>query len=58
MRAVAVPVLGHRLVLQDGGYGMAVMDHARRLVAGILDQVAVPRAERRTAVGGFMRHER
>ena len=58
VRAVAVPVLGHRLVLQDGGYGMAVMDHARRLVAGILDQVAVPRAERRTAVGGFMRHER
>ena len=58
VRAVAVPVLGHRLVLRDGGYGMAVMDHARRLVAGILDQVAVPRAERRTAVGGFMRHER
>ena len=58
VRAVAVPVLGHRLVLQDGGYGMAVMDHARRLVAEILDQVAVPRAERRTAVGGFLRHER
>ena len=58
VRAVAVPVLGHRLVLRDGGYGMAVMDHARRLVAEILDRVAVPRAERRTAVGGFMRHER
>ena len=58
VRAVAVPVLGHRLVLQDGGYGVAVMEHAKRLVTEILDQVAVPRAEQRTAVGGFMRHER
>lgn len=38
VRAVAVPVLGHRTVLQDGGYGMAVMDHARRLVTEILDR--------------------
>ena len=55
---MAVPVLGHRLVLQDGGYGMAVMDHARRLVTEILDQVAVPRAEQRTAIDGFVHRAR
>ncbi|MBS5400655.1 MAG: MoxR family ATPase [Bifidobacterium sp.] len=58
VRAVAVPVLGHRLVLQDGGYGVAVMEHAKRLVTEILDQVAVPRAEQRTAIDGFVHRAR
>ncbi|KAB8286727.1 MoxR-like ATPase [Bifidobacterium ramosum] len=46
VQALAVPVLAHRLVLDNAGYGFASMDRARRVVADVVDAVPVPRSDR------------
>ncbi|NMM94628.1 AAA family ATPase [Bifidobacterium oedipodis] len=42
--ALAVPVLAHRLVLDDAGFGSATLDRSRALIADIVAATAVPRA--------------
>ena len=44
VQAVAEPVLAHRLVLEDMGYGTAVMAQSRRIIAALLAEIPVPRA--------------
>ncbi|MBT1160548.1 MULTISPECIES: AAA family ATPase [Bifidobacterium] len=46
VQALAVPVLAHRLVLDNAGYGFSSMERARRLVADLVGTVAVPRPDR------------
>lgn len=58
VRAIAVPTLSHRLVLDGGGYGMPVRARARRLVDSLVRSIAVPRADDAGTVGLFSRHRR
>lgn len=46
VQALAVPVLAHRIVLADAGYGFASMGRARDVIAGLVSDVPVPRPER------------
>ncbi|WP_241217092.1 AAA family ATPase [Bifidobacterium goeldii] len=45
VQAVAVPVLAHRLVLSETGYGLSSMEHARAVIDDIVDRTPVPRAD-------------
>lgn len=44
VQALAQPVLAHRLVLRETGFGTSAMAHARALVADIVNDISVPRA--------------
>ncbi|MBT1173930.1 MoxR family ATPase [Bifidobacterium sp. LC6] len=44
VRPLAVPVLAHRLVLDDAGFGSGNLDRARAIIADIVAGAAVPRA--------------
>lgn len=46
VQALAVPVLAHRLVMEDAAYGVSPMASARDVVNGIVGELAVPRAGR------------
>lgn len=46
VQAVAGPVLAHRLVLEDAGYGTSALDSARRVIGRVIDSVPVPRVTR------------
>ena len=46
VQALAVPVLAHRLVLDNAGYGLSSMDRARQIIADLVGTVPVPRPDR------------
>ncbi|MBW3092384.1 MoxR family ATPase [Bifidobacterium sp. 82T10] len=46
VQSLAVPVLAHRLVLDNAGYGTTSMEGARRVIRAIVDAVPAPRAGR------------
>lgn len=46
VQALAVPVLAHRLVLDNAGYGFSSMDRARRFVDDLVGDIPVPRPDR------------
>ncbi|WP_140492741.1 MoxR family ATPase [Bifidobacterium sp. UTBIF-78] len=43
VQSLAVPVLAHRLVLEDAGYGSSSLDRARGIIADIVASTPVPR---------------
>ena len=45
-QALAVPVLAHRLVMDDAGYGGDALHRARRAIADLVERMPVPRADR------------
>ncbi|PLS25098.1 MoxR family ATPase [Bifidobacterium imperatoris] len=44
VQTLAVPVLAHRLVLDDAGFGSSDLEHARQIIADIVSSTPVPRA--------------
>ncbi|WP_236029477.1 AAA family ATPase [Bifidobacterium miconisargentati] len=44
VQSLAVPVLAHRLVLDDAGFGASSLDRARGIIADIVSATPVPRA--------------
>lgn len=45
IQAVAVPVLAHRLVLDESGYGLSSMGRVRSVIADVVERTPVPRAD-------------